>query len=161
MSMARPVVRSYKKVLNFAPASTGAGIQTDFPLVTGVDGLSPGSTGVTDATVPTGSIVKYIEIQHCDSNITASAAFTHLCIQYLMSTQVALSPNGVGGNPQRNQVLYQKMYIMGQNQNSNHVMRFKIPKKYQRVREGQQWFLSTICSNSHVQGTQVIYKLYT
>ncbi len=153
------MARTYKKVLNFAAVSTGAGVQFDYLLAKGVDSLTLGQSGATDATIPTGSKIQYIEIALADSNIVAAAAFVNLVIQYTLNAQSLVPPNAVGGNPQRNQVLHQQLFVMGQNQNSNHLFRFKIPGKFQRIKEGMEWNVSTISTGSHVHAMQVIYKV--
>ncbi len=154
-----PVVQSYKKVLNFAPASHSAG-GFNFTLVTGVDSISGGQGTPTDALVPTGSIVKFIEIQYAVQNLTALANFMFVSVQSLNSGQTVIAPNVVGGNPQRNQVHYQMVRGTGPNQNSNYVIRFKIPKKYQRVREGSSWNFRVESTTTFSDVVQVIYKFY-
>ncbi len=155
----RPVTKTYKKVLTFAPASHPAVTKIDFPLVLGVDSISPGQGGVTDATVPTGSIIDYIEINYSFINITGGADFMSICIQQTLVGQTTLDPRVVGGNMQRNQVFHQEIFSMGNDQNGNRVYRFKIPKRFQRVREGMAWTFTALNSGTFSDNCQVIYKI--
>ncbi len=155
-----PVIQSFKKVLNGAPASRAASTDITRFLSTGTDSVAAGQTSVGDALVPTGSIIKFIEIQWSASNLAAVACFVHVCIQQTHAGQSPVSPLTVGGSPQRNQVFFQAMYLIGKDQNSNHVFRFKVPKKFQRVREGDNWQFVTNGDTVYADATQVIYKFY-
>ncbi len=156
----RSIVRTYKKVLNFAPASSGAGTKVDFDITFGVDSLAIGQTGPTDNVVPTGAIVDYIEFQYGVVNLAATANFTHISIQSLLSGQAAtVSPNVVGGNPQRNQVFYQMMRSNGQGQNSTYVIKWRVPKMMQRMREGSRIELTVLNTAAVTHSLQVIYKV--
>lgn len=154
------VIQSYKKVLNFAPASRPAYTLIDFKLTGGVDGAAAAQTSPTDSNVPTGSVVKYIEIQYSVLNLAAVACFQNATIQRLDSGQLPIDPRSVGGNPQRNQVLHQDLKCISTLTNVNRILRFKIPKKYQRVREGSSWYFSVITDAVTTDACQVIYKFY-
>lgn len=161
MSMGpRPIIKSYKKVLNDAAASRAAGTTVELDLVTGIDNNAIGQTGVVDGTVPTGSIIKYIEIQYACTNLVATSDFIHIAIQKLHSGQTKVSPATVGGNPQRNQVFFQKMMSVGQGQSAYWTIKFRIPKKFQRIREGDKWVFTRIFSAVTTDITQAIYKVY-
>lgn len=159
-SRTRSVIQSYKKVLNFAPASHAAGAQAIFTLTNGVDSIAAGQTSVADGNIPTGSVVKFIEIQFSTVNLISVASFMHLTIQQVHSGQSAIAGNAVGGNPQRNQVFHQEMLSLGQDQNNNRKVRFMIPKKFQRVREGDRWQWTVTCDTIWTDALQVIYKFY-
>ncbi len=156
----RPVIRSYKKILNFAGASRAGSTDHFKTLTLGTDGLAAGQTGVTDVGVPTGCILKYIEIQYCVTNLVATTLFVNGHISQMHSGQTVPSPLTVGGNPLRNQVHYQFLFSVGKDQNSTHIFRFKIPKRFQRVREGDQWFFTVNANNVFTDIAQVIYKFY-
>lgn len=156
----RQIVQSYKKVINHAPASRAASTILNFALSEGVDSVAAGQTGPTDVNVPTGAVIKYIEIQYVDVNLVAIASIRHVSIQKLHQGQSTINPALVGGNAQRNQVHMQQMFSVGQNQNSNHVYRFKIPKKFQRVREGDKWQFVVFGDSIHTSAVQAIYKFY-
>ncbi len=129
-------------------------------MATGVDSVAAGQTGVIDPNCPTGCVIKFFEIQTAIQNLTGGATFIHFIIQRTHSGQSALAANIVGGNPQRNQVFFQKLVGLGTDQNGNWTFRFKVPKKYQRLREGDNWSFGSTVDTSHSSATQVIYKFY-
>jgi len=155
----RPVVQSYKKVLNEAPLSTAAGGST-FVIVKGEDSVAAGQTTPTDPNVPTGCLVKFIDIAISWSQIVGGSVFMNYSIQHLHTGQAAISSLIVGGSPQRNQVFHQFMTSVGINQNFNRTIRFKIPAKFQRIRDGDKWVLRVENSNTIVAAYQFIYKFY-
>ncbi len=154
------VVQSQKVILTYAPASRTGGTIVPFGLSEGKDGIPAGQASGTDETVPTGSVIKFMEIQYCVSNLTNQACFSSVSIQRIHTGQSHIDPRSVGGDAQRNQVFFQKIFNIGDNQNSNHVFRFKIPKKYQRVREGDKWQFVTVNDSNIDDNLQVIYKYY-
>ncbi len=158
-SYPRTVVQSFKKVLNYAPTSQST---TLIPksLSVGTDSVAAGQTSPTDTAVPTGSIIKFFEIQYTVTNLLTSQLVINLCIQLVHSGQPTINPQLVGGSPRRNQVHFQMMFGVGEQQNSNHVYKFKIPKRYQRVREGDTWQFISIGSANHSDAAQIIYKFY-
>ncbi len=156
----RPVIQSYKKVLNFAPASTAAGVDRAFVIVNTVDSVAAGQTSVTDANVPTGSRLKFIEFQLTVGNSTSANVFAHVAFQYRLSTQANVSPNVVGGSDQRNQVLMQDMFAVQKDQNTNRRYRLRIPPRFQRCREGMDWVLVLVADLLTSASGQVIYKFY-
>ncbi len=156
----RPVIQSYKKVINEAPASTAAGTNRLFTAANGVDSVAAGQTSPTDPAVPTGSIIKYIEWQLTVGNSTLANVFVHVAIQYLLAGQGNVSPNVVGGNNQRNQVLFQDMFACQQSQNTNRKYKFKIPKQFQRLREGMFWRMVVQADLLTSSAGQIIYKFY-
>ncbi len=158
-STPRPVLNSYKKVLKFAPASFAAGFNNMF-LIQGLDGITPKQTSSTDGQVPTGAVVKFIEVQFAVNNAVSTPVFVNCTLQYNDSTQVMQDPDTIGGNAQRNQCLHMDLFSVGQNQNSTHKFKFKIPKKFQRIRDGRDWALTWSNSNSVNVAMQAIYKFY-
>ncbi len=151
-------IKTYKKVLNFLEAGFGAGFTSE-TLVNGVDSTALGQTSNIDADVPTGSRVKVILVQFAITNLVSTPCYINCTLQYILSTQTVVAPNAVGGNPQRNQVMHQEMFSVGANQNSNHKFAFKIPKGFQRVREGMKWQLVWSTNASINRQHQVIYKV--
>ncbi len=158
-SSMRPVIQSYKKVLNFAQASFTAGFQNEL-LVNGADSTAAGQTSATDATVPTGALVKFVEFQLAINNSVASPLYINVSLQYKNAGQTFQDPNAIGGNAQRNQVLHQELFSVGQDQNSTHKFKWKIPGKFQRIREARQWSVTWSCSASCNREAQCIYKFY-
>ncbi len=156
----RTVVQSYKKVLNFAGASLGAG-KEDHLLVDGKDSISSGQTSATDANVPTGSIITSILIQQSYSNLAATARYINSSVQLLLGGQAnTVASTAIGGSDQRNQVFHQELFNIGEAQNANRSYLFKIPKKYQRLREGMKWLFTYNADGTHTRTIQVIYKFY-
>ncbi len=155
----KPVIQSYKKVLNFGPSSVAA-TTTVQTLVLGENSVAAGQTGPTDAAVPTGSMVKFIEIQHAMINIGETAPIIHASIQHLHADQSIVAPDGVGTSDKRNQVHFQALYGSSADSNTNHIIRFKIPPRFQRVRDGSSWQYIWKNSNTVTSATQVIYKFY-
>ncbi len=159
MTIMRPVIQSYKKVLNYAPTSQGTSVIPKAMSI-GTDSVAAGQTSPTDTAVPTGSVIKFFEVHYTVTNLLSTQLVMHMCFQLLHSGQAVLVPNVVGGSPRRNQVHYQLMFGVGEQQNSNHVWRFKVPKRFQRVREGDVWQFLTIGSGNHSDSAQIIYKFY-
>ncbi len=141
------------------PASYAAGFNNQI-FLTGVDSVAAGQTGVVDGDVPTGSIFKYVEVQFCASNVVSTAIFVNCTLQYKLAGQPLVDPELVGGSAQRNQVLHQDKFTVGADQNSTHKFKFKIPKQFQRIREGVQWSLTWSNNGTINNTTQIIYKFY-
>ncbi len=158
-SGARPVTQSYKKVLLFINASFGAGFAQEI-IAQGKDSLAAGQTTATDANVPTGSILKYFEIQFAAHNIVSTPCYINCTIQQVLPGQTALDPNTVGGSNQRNQVFHQELFSVGKDQNSTHKFKFKVPKGFQRMKEDLKWMMVWRTSASVNREMQVIYKFY-
>ncbi len=154
------VIQSFKKVLNDAPTSRVPATNIVLNLAKGVDSVAAGQTGVIDADVPTGCVIRSIEIQWSYANLSGGNCFIHTTIQKLRSGQGGIAANLVGGNPQRNQVFHQTMRSIGTDQNGNAVFRLKIPKMFQRMREGDVWQFSRTGTAVYTDALQVIYKFY-
>ncbi len=153
----RPSINTYKKVLNFLEASFPGG-SNDELLVTTLDGISPTQVTNIDATVPTGSILKFIEIHFAGVNNGATGVFISFAVQYALSGQASINAEQVGGNSQRNQVLHQALFTIGPNQNSSHIIRLKIPKRFHRLKEGMKWHLTWTNSGTINREILCIYK---
>ncbi len=152
--------KTFKKVLNFAPSSHGAGVIVDNQLCLGTDAIAIGQTTPTDATVPTGSIIESFVVQYGAVNLSAISCFHHYAMQYTIGSQsLFVPPNLVGGNNQRNQVIKQNQHSMGQGQNYNVILRFKIPRKFQRIKEGMRWTFSSVATSAITDSIQVIYTV--
>ncbi len=155
----RPVIQSFKKVINAIPASYTAGFQ-NVVFAAGVDSVAAGQTSNTDNQVPTGSMIKGVTVQFAAVNLTAVANFVNLTLQYNLASQAFVDPMAVGGNHKRNQVLFQKCIAAGDNQNVNFSKYFKIPRQFQRIREGMEWSF-TWSNDATISATvQIIYKFY-
>ncbi len=155
----RPVIQSFKKVINYAGVSQAAG-NRDLPITNGQDSVAAGQTSPTDTSVPTGSVVKFIEVQIALGQIVGGSVLVHYSMQLLHNGQTTVASNVVGGSPQRNQVFRQYSFSLGINQNFNRTIAFKIPSRFQRIREGDLWILQITTSNTLTQQFQMIYKFY-
>ncbi len=153
----RRFTRTYKKVLNFAPTAQSTGNHTNV-ISNGQDTLAIGQTGPTNASIPTGWFIEFIELQYSAVNLVNTTCFIHTSLQLVHSGQSVIDPIVVGGNPQRNQVFHQDMKSLGQTQNGNWKFRFKIPRQYQRVREGDSWNFTYNNTAIVTDAMQVIYK---
>ncbi len=154
----KPFTKTYKKIINSGQASVTSGKNNE-TLAVGTDAIAPGQSTVTDPAVPTGSRIRYFEVQFVIVNLTAGAAFTNCTLQYVLTGQGSVDPNLAGGHAQRNQILHMDMFSAGPDQNSNHKFRFKVPPKFQRIREGMQWLLVWNCSATVTRIVQTIYKI--
>ncbi len=154
----RPLVRTYKKVLNFAEASFTAGQRSE-TLIEAKDSVALGQTNATDATVPTGARCRYFLVQMPITNSSSQTAYINCCIEYTLGGQSGIDPDAVGGNSARNQVMHQSLFSVGFNQNSTHNFKIKVPKQFQRLREGMIWRLIWSNSNTINRRLQVIYKI--
>ncbi len=160
MNRMRPVIQSQKMQVFVASASVAAATVVNNQISVGTDAVAAGQTGVTDSAVPTGAIIKYIEIHYVSGNLVLINNFVNWIIQRAHSGQSPISPLAVGGSPQRNQVFKSGMFALGQQQNSTHVIRFMVPKPYQRVREGDKWFFTTVGVAIHTDQVNIHYKYY-
>lgn len=157
----RPVIQSYKKVLNEGPVSAPADINV-FNISEGEDSVAAGQTGPADVSVPTGSVMKYFELQHAVGNTgtTNDVAFVHVSIQHLHKDQSIVDPAAVGGNKKRNQVMFQQLFQIGLDESNNRTYKYKIPKSFQRVREGDTWIFVFRTDSVLTSAIQCIYKFY-
>ncbi len=157
-SRTRNVTQSFKKVLNQAPQSRAAAAIVSIPMAVGGDSVAAGQTGPTDSAVPTGSIIEKFDIQVSVVNLVAIASFVWLTIQHLRAGQTVVDPQAVGGDPQRNQVHLQLQRSVGKDQNRDFSIPFNIPKKFQRVRDGDQWIVTLKGDTIRTDAYQIIYK---
>ncbi len=155
----RPVIQSFKKVLEQADVSVPASFRNEV-LVAGVDSVAAGQISATDPNVPTGAIIKYIELHFSAGNQTAVVSHITTAFQYTLQNGTGIDPILVGGHLGRNQVMHMSKYAIGPNQNGNRVYRFKIPKAYQRVREGRRWIFSWRTTGTINFSMMTIYKFY-
>ncbi len=142
-----------------APASVSAG-NTSYNIALGKENAVVGQASAVDVDVPTGCVIKEIAIQFAVANLVNVAAFCHMSIQKLRSGTSAVNPNVAGGNPLRNQIFYQKLYSIGQNQNSDFIKNFKVPPKFQRMRDGDTWLIRVNVDQIATHVAQFIYKFY-
>jgi len=151
----RPIVTTYKHIIQIAPASVSSGLNVN-TLVTGIDAFS-GQTSVTDSGVETGRIIEKLDIQFTITNLVNVALNCWVSIQHLRSGQSTIDPRATGGSPQRNQVHLQLLRNIGQSQNQTFHIKFRIPGKFQRVREGDLWVFGVNADQTATHALQCIY----
>ncbi len=154
----RPV-QSFKNVVDIAPTSNVAATKIDYEIVEGVDAAA-GQANAADPSVPTGSTIKSIVVSFPTQNLVNVAAFMHVTIQRFHTQQTSLPPNLVGSSSRRNQVFWQRLVSIGTNQNQTLYFRFRVPRGFQRVREGDKWTLTFQCDQIFQSAAQFIYKYY-
>ncbi len=152
------MIKTYKKVINYAPTTVGASTQ-QYAMVTGIDSVAMGQVSGTDTTVPTGVKISRITVQFPIANLLASALIVHVAVQYTLGGQSPINANVVGGNAQRNQVIHQFVRSFGQFQNGSISYSFKVPRQFQRVKEGMIWHFTVTSSASATQTAQIIYTV--
>ncbi len=151
-------IQSYKNIPIDGPASRAAATNIFHQVLIGVDDYS-GPTASNNA-VPTGAKVSSLLIFACFTNLASVSSLLHFNIQILRAGQLIVTPGAVGGDPQRNQVVFTHMAFLGKDQNSNFVFRIKIPPGMQRVREGDSWLIVYRSDTVFASATQSIYKHY-
>ncbi len=157
MSRLNPI-QSYKQISVDGPASRLAATNIIHTFAKGLDNYV-GPTAVNNE-MPTGAKVFRIIIMLAFSNLVAINALLHFDIQWNRSSSPIVTPGAVGGNPNRNQITDTRMFFIGKEQNSNLMFSVKVPRIYQRVREGDTWSLVYRCDAVFTSATQVIYKFY-
>lgn len=130
-------MQTYKKVITNALVSTT--VTTAYDLALGVDNTTLGQTSTTDATLPTGAKISGARIQQGIGNLTAGALQVAVTFQYLLANQVNVPSLNQGGNNQRNQVLKTWHKILAPDEQFNIDTYIRIPRKFQRLREGMRW----------------------
>ncbi len=154
----QPVIQSYKQITVDGPASRAAATTIFHVFVAGIDNYA-GPTAANKE-VPTGAVVKYITILASFTNLVSISALLHFNVVCQRSGMVTPTPGAVGGEPTRNTVIHTAMMFIGKEQNTNIRLQIKIPKIYQRIREGDQYVLAYRTDAVFASATQVIYKFY-
>ncbi len=151
-------IQSYKQITVDGPASRAAATNIVHTLVVGVDNYV-GPTA-SNAQVPTGCTINSLLLLLCFGSLASPATTLHFTVQLLRSGQGQVAPGSVGGNPQRNQVIYTEQLFVTAEQSINQVVRLKIPKMFGRIREGDSWQLVYRGDTVFTSITQCIYKFY-
>ncbi len=151
-------IQSIKQVSVDGPASRAAATNIVHTFVSGVDNFT--GPGAGNNSVPTGAKIMNIIILVCFTNLVSVSSLLHLNIQMRRAGIAGITPGNVGGASQRNTVIFTDMKFLGQNQNSNFIYRLKIPKLFQRIREGDTWEIRYRADTVFASTTQVIYKFY-
>lgn len=151
-------INSFKQVNYLAPITLPAATKNDTIISSGVDNYTGPS--VSNNEVPTGASIKAVNVQISCVNVAAGASFIHATLQYVAATVVSLSPINYGGNNKRNIIHKHIMRACGENQNVNINLSYKIPPRFQRVREAGRWMVVMEATQATVMSIQTIYKFY-
>jgi len=157
----RGSTRSVKYIVEVAGASESAGL-TAHTICTGTDNATLGQTGVTDVAVPTGSKIVLFDIRMPKVNLGAATAnFIHWSLQITKSGQSVVNPIGQSGNPLRTNVMLSGVLGLGAGQNNSLHIRYKVPKRFQRIKDGDVW---NIVNNNGLAVSAIyefVYKVFT
>jgi len=151
-------IQSFKQISVDGPASRAAGTDIVHSYAFGVDNYT--GPGANNNEIPTGAKVSSVTIMAAFTNLVSVSALVHFQLECLRSGQSGPTPGAVGGNPERNNVIHTRMFFIGQNQNTNLMFRVKIPRIFQRVREGDIWTITYRCDAVFASATQAIYKFF-
>ncbi len=156
----RGSTRSVKYIVDIAGASEAAGFQAH-TIALGTDNATLGQTGPTDVAVPTGSKIVLLDIRMPKVNLGAGTAnFIHWALERTLAGQSLVNPSLMGGHSNRTSVLLSGVIGLGAGQNNSLHIRYKVPKKFQRVSEGLVW---TIAFNNGLACSaiyQFMYKVF-
>ncbi len=158
-NMPRNSTRSSKFIVDEASASETTGLQV-FQMAIGEDNATLGQTSAVDTGVPTGSKITKLDIRCSYASLVNVATFIHWAIELRLSGQASLNPLAQGGNPLRTIVMLSGIRSVGQNQNQDIHIVYKIPPKFQRMKDGAQWQWTTNNSQITTAVKQVVYKVY-
>ncbi len=150
---------SNKYVVDEAESTEVAGLQV-FQMALGVDGTTMSQTGVTDTSVPSGAKITKLDIRVSYSNLASLSAFVHWAIELRLSGQASINPITVGGSPLRTIVMLSGVKSVGDNQNQDIHIVYKIPPKFQRMKDGMQWQWTANLGQLMQTVKQVVYKVY-
>ncbi len=150
-------IQSYKQITIDGPASRAAATDIVHVIAQGVDNYTGPSAANNE--IPTGAKVMSILVMASFTNLVAVSSLLHFNVQCRRGA-ARIVPGAVGGSSQRNTVIFTAMKFLGQNQNSNYMWLLKIPRIYQRIREGDTWDLIYRTDTVFASATQVIYKFY-
>lgn len=151
--------RSSKYIVDQAEASEAVG-QHSFTLALGTDNDSLGQSSATDSAVPTGSKIRLFDLRAVFGNLVAINDFVYWCIQRRTSGQSVLNPVSPGGNPLRKNILLSGLFSVGKEQNKTLHIRYKVPKRYQRIADGDSWTFTYNLGQITTTAMQVVYKVF-
>jgi len=158
-SIPRSTVRSAKYIVVVASASEASGTNA-VTMALGTDNATLGQTGVTDTAVPVGAKIASFEIFMPKVNLAATANFITWTIQRTLSGQSVVNPLSAGGNAIRKNILLTGVVGLGEGQNNQLHVKFKIPKKYQRIGDGDVWNIITDNTSAVTTFYYIIYKIF-
>ncbi len=152
--------RSVKYIVEIGGATEATGT-TVATLAQGVDNTTLGQTGVTDTLIPVGSKITLFDIRMPKVNKAAGTAnFVHWSLQRTVSGQGVINPASAGGNPLRKNIMLSGVLGLGPGQNNSGHIRYRVPKRFQRIGDGDAWTL--VNNNLLVVDTayEFVYKVF-
>ncbi len=158
--MPRAMVRSATYRIVDGPQTDAAGLVVT-PIALGTDNATLGQTSVVDNAIPVGAKIQSIEIFMPKVNLgSATANFITWTIQRTLSGQSVVNPLTAGGNPIRKNIMLTGCIGLGTGQNNSLHIKFRVPKRFQRIGDGDSWALVT--ENTLAVSAQyiIIYKVY-
>ncbi len=159
-SIPRSTVRSAKYIVVEGPQSDSAGLKA-VTMFKGVDNATLGQTSVVDVDVPVGAKIASVEIFMPKVNLGAATAnFVVWTIQRTLSGQSVVNPLLAGGNPIRKNIILTGVLGLGTGQNNPLHIKFKIPKKFQRIGDGDVWSIVTDQTTAVSTIYYIIYKVF-
>ncbi len=129
-------------------------------MATGADNATLGQTGVADFTVPVGAKITSFEIFMPKVNLDTTANFITWTIQRTVSGQAVVNPLTAGGNPLRKNIILTGMLGLGDRQNSSLHIKFRVPKRFQRIGDGDAWSIVTENTTAVSAQYMIIYKVF-
>ena len=156
----RGSTRSVKYIVDQAGASEASGLIV-VTICNGVDNATLGQTGPTDTAIPTGAKIVLMDLRFPKVNLGAATAnFIHWQIQRTNTGQSIVSPITGGGNALRKNVMLSGVIGLGAGQNNSMHICFKVPKRWQRIADGDTW--SLVMNNGLAVSAvyQFIYKVF-
>ncbi len=150
--------RSVKYIIVSGPATDAAGLVV-VGIGKGVDNATLGQTSVTDIDIPTGSRIESMEIWMPKVNLAGSANFITWTIQHLRQGQGVINPLTAGGSGNRRNIILTGIVGLGTTQNNNLHIKFRVPKQFQRVADGDSWQIATDNTSAVSALYYIIYKV--
>ncbi len=152
------MVRSAKYILISGPSSEAAGLIVPPSLAVGADNAVLGQGSTTDNIVPVGARITSMDIFMPKVNLGAATAnFITWTIQRVLSGQSVQNPLTAGGTPLRKNIILTGVVGLGAGQNNSLHIKFKIPKRFQRIGDGDVW---TIVNNNTLAVSTIYYIIY-
>ncbi len=156
----RGMSRSAKYTVEQAGSSEAAGIQA-ITMAKGTDAQTLGQSGPTAFNVPVGSKITLFDIRMPKVNLGAGTAnFIHWSIQRTLTGQSVLNPISSGGSPLRKNIMLSGVLGLGAGQNNSLHIRYKVPKRFQRMGDGDVWQIvnnnGLACSTIY----EFVYKVF-
>ncbi len=153
----RGMNRSAKYIIVSGPASAAAGTEA-VTMVNAQDNATLGQTSVTDAGVPVGAKITSFEIFMPKVNLGAATAnFITWSIQRLLTGQAVVNPITASGAPLRKNIMLTGVVGLGAGQNNSLHIKFRVPPKFQRMGDGDQW---VIVNNNDLAVSVTYYIIY-